>query len=555
MLARFRSLLSKVHPALWLLVGFVLMCCAYEYGRVLWLRPFPHHLSRQTTCLSITYNIYKGEAGLFAPAVHNYFADHHTSGKSAGEFPLLYWSIAQIWKLTGPSEFVYRLFMLLLHFGGTCAMFLGLRKLLAHSGWAALIALLFFASPVMAYFSIGFLPDVPSFDLALIGCWVLLRRSPAQRKGDIVLSSVLFTVAGLLKITALMAPLTFLAWLLLEWALPRWASRNHRVFPHRWTLLLSLVICFALVWKWYSYSVAYNNEHGAEYSYQGTWAVWDLPPAEVRASWEFGKNILVFQIFDTPVWLAFGLMACYLLWSVRHASRPLGIITLMLMAGTVLYILLWWVTLDSHDYYYINPLITLVAFVALFFEALRRRHPRIFRSPWAMAAFFGLVGYSVLYTANNHQMRTRGNTPMRAEYVLPLYHEGEIFYWDMSQYWDMKDMLDLEPYNRSLGIKEDDMVISLEDRTVCAALYLMHQRGWVQFGQTFANSSEIRDLIDHGASYLFAVSPEWLDKPYMQEFYRYPLGQHGAVRVYDLRPFHTPEWKAPHPWGRPVVCP
>ena len=549
-MARFQRFLSSVPPWVWLVIGFVIMCSAYEYGRVLWHRPFPHHLSRQTTCLSITYNIYKGEATIFEPSVHNYFGDHQTSGQSAGEFPGLYWFIAGIWKLTGPSEFVYRLVMLLLHFGGTLALFLCARKLLKHSAWAVLVALLFFASPVMAYFSIGFITDVPSFDLVLIGLWAMFRNSPEQRKADVIIAAILFTLAGLLKITALMAPMVLFAWAIAEWTMPRWSVRGQPLVRQRWTVISSFVLAFAIVGAWYKYSIMYDDLHSASYSYQGTWAVWDISAAEVRSSWDFGRRILVYQLFDTPVWAVFGAMVIYLLWNARHAARALGAITLMLAAGTVLYILLWWVTLDSHDYYYINPLITLIALTFTFFHALRKRHPAFYGSYWSLAGFTLLVAYSTLYTANNHEMRTRGNSPLRAEKLLPLYHDGEIVYWDLSQYWDMRDMLDIEPYNRSLGIGPDDMVINLEDRTVCAALYLMGQRGWVQFGQAFASAEEVQGLIDKGASYLFVTSPEWLEKPYMQPFYQNPMGAHRSIRVFDLRPFQKPGWQPPRPWGR-----
>ena len=49
---------------------------------------------------------------------------------------------------------MYRAVMLLLHFAGTWSLFQALRKLLSHGGWAALSALFFFGTPVMAYYSV-----------------------------------------------------------------------------------------------------------------------------------------------------------------------------------------------------------------------------------------------------------------------------------------------------------------------------------------------------------------------------------------------------------------
>ncbi|HNA32675.1 MAG TPA: hypothetical protein PL106_06095, partial [Flavobacteriales bacterium] len=59
----------------------------------------------------------------------------------------------------------------------------------------------------------------------------------------------------------------------------------------------------------------------------------------------------------------------------------------------------------------------------------------------------------------------------------------------------------------------------------------------------------VQRLIDLGASYLFVVNERWLAEPYLQRFYRYPLGQHRSVRVFDLRPFQGPDHRVPHAWG------
>ncbi|MBX2973629.1 MAG: glycosyltransferase family 39 protein [Flavobacteriales bacterium] len=497
----------------------------------------------------MTYNLYMGQGGLFEPWFHNFFGDGRTTGRSAGEFPLLYWLVAGIWKLTGPREDVYRLVMLLLHFGGTWALYRGFLRLLGHGGWAVLVALLFFASPVMAYFSVGFLPDVPAYDLALIGCWVLFRRHPRQPMGDVAWAAVLFALAGLIKATALMGPMALCGWLVLEQV--KWfrGADGPRLFPRPWPALLCMGAAFAVVFAWYAYMQWYNGRHGATFSNQAILPIWTHSAEAIRRYFDLGRHITVMQVFDTPVWYAFLAMSIYLLWVRIHVFRPLAGIFILLLMGSIGYLLLWWEILDGHEYYLVVPMVMLIALVALFLDTLHRRHPAAFRSYGMLGGMALLVAYSVLYAANNHKMRTRGNGPLTADMVLPLYHAGEIAHWDLIQHWGMSDMLDIEPYNRSIGIRPDDLVINVDDRSVCAALYLMRQRGWVRFGQAFESEAEVQELIDLGASYLFVVDPEWLDKPHMQRFYRYPIGSHRSVRIYDLRPFQGPGWRAPFPWG------
>ena len=445
--------------------------------------------------------------------------------------------------------------MLLWHFVVTMARYLGFRKLLVHGCWAVLSALLFFASPVMAYFSLAFITEVPALDLVLIAIWLFFRRHPAQTKSDVVVSASLFALAALLKVTALMGLFTLIGLLLIEWVLPRTLRSGQPLFAYKWTTLLSFTGCLMLVWAWYAYSLAHNDLHGGAYSHQAVQPIWTLPPEVVCSSWMFGRDILIYQIFDTPVWAALVGMLLFAVWSWRQASRSLMIATIVLLSGTVCYILLWWVTLDAHDYYYIGPLVALMCLLALFLHTLRGRFPDVFASSWAIGAFALLVVYSTVYSANNLRMRTRCVGPFRPEAYLPLYHEKEPAYWDIVQYWDMKDFFKIEAYNRSIGIGVDELVICPDDLTVGASLYLMHQRGWVKFGQEFETSEEMRGLIARGAAYLFVVKPEWLQTPHMQEFYAHPMGRFGDIRVFDLRPLRKPGFRPPDPWGSGVRTP
>lgn len=124
-------------PVLAVLGVFVLLCGVYEYGRVLHLPPQPHHLWRQTNCLAIAYNYYAWEWNLFRPAVMSMISDHGLSGRSAGEFPVIYYVIGLLWKVTGPQEVVFRSLKLLLHAGGTLALFRAASLVIGDRSWAA----------------------------------------------------------------------------------------------------------------------------------------------------------------------------------------------------------------------------------------------------------------------------------------------------------------------------------------------------------------------------------------------------------------------------------
>ena len=79
------------------------------YSSIMNEGPLNTHIWRQADCLSITKKYYDG-APFLEPQMHLLFGDEKTSGRSAGEFPILYYSVAQIWKVFGVSYFAFRLF-------------------------------------------------------------------------------------------------------------------------------------------------------------------------------------------------------------------------------------------------------------------------------------------------------------------------------------------------------------------------------------------------------------------------------------------------------------
>ena len=64
----------------------------FYYDGVLDQPPLSNHLWRQTDCISLTQNYANGNS-LLEPELHIQLADDNTSGKTAGEFPIIYYII------------------------------------------------------------------------------------------------------------------------------------------------------------------------------------------------------------------------------------------------------------------------------------------------------------------------------------------------------------------------------------------------------------------------------------------------------------------------------
>lgn len=528
--------LRAVDPVWWFALAFLGMCCAYESGRVLHLRPQPHHLWRQTDCIALAWNYYDTTTNLFEPAIHNQFADDFTNGKTAGEFPILYWLVGMLWRITGPSEFGYRLIELLLHFAGTLALFASLRRIVDDAFWAGCAALLFYASPVLVYFGISFLTDVPAFDLALIGWWHMTRY--AQDRGlKWWIRAVFFFALGMsIKVTAGMSLVALTAVLAFSTLLRARPKGRWSPFEGNWKEWTILAVGYLLVYGWYAYAAAYNNKHGAKYTFNDLWPIWSLTAQEREWAWRTGCDIVVFQVFDTSVWILMGVAFIALATNVRRLPWQVGLLVVTLLLGSVLYTLLWFAALNNHDYYFINPMITLVVLLAGFLWLLARHYPDLLLARWSRWAMLALLVFNVAYTAQNMAMRYDTSGQMSARKLWPLYHEQELSYWNSLGFWGMDDLETIEPRLRAMGVRAEDKVIFLDDGAINSSLVLMGNRGWTSFGHDIMAPGRIDALIAKGARYLLFTRAEWLDDQRLAAYINRPVGQVGSVYIFDLRP-------------------
>ena len=527
--------LNKVPWWLWTLLGFILLSSIYEYGRVLHMRPLPHHLWRQTTCLSMAREYALNEWNLFRPGVQSFIAKDAETGRSAGEFPLLYYIVGMLWRVVGQHESVYRGLMVLLHAVGTLALFATGKRLLRDGAMAALVALFFFTVPTVVYFTLAFLPDVPALDLVLVGAWATLRY---WNKGDrrwLLVSIVALSLAGLLKITALMLPLALAITLLVLKLFP--GSRKDVAFePKRASaLLLGLAAVFLVQGAWVYYAFAYNNWNSASYSFMGTWAYWEIDAEQRSRALDFGREILAFQFFDRPLWWLFAGMLAHVLWNVRRIPPAVLLFNGLLLFGTLLFGLLWTVALDNHDYYFIAPLVLPMAITITFLRTLMDHRPARLSPTALQLAVLAVVAYHAVYAMNNHRMRTYGRGDLDRASLIPVHHDAELRHWELTRYWDMDGLLDIAPLARAAGVGPTERIITVPDASVCSALYLAAQPGYNEYGGVLMDSATVADRVSRGATYLYVLGndPEvigrlngWMDRPVLE---------HQAVRIYDLR--------------------
>ncbi|MCB9168726.1 MAG: glycosyltransferase family 39 protein [Flavobacteriales bacterium] len=525
--------------ALWLVAGFILLFSIDEGGRILHTRPAPFHIWRQTDCLSLTANYCSGQPFL-QPAIYSQIADDGYSGLSAGEFPLIYWTMGQLWKLTGPSEFAYRLFGILLHFLATWACYQALRRLSGSDFWAVTSALLLYTSPVIVYYSMGFLTDVPAFDLVLVGWYFLVRHTLERRSRFWVLAVACFALAALLKVSAGISLVALIAVLAIGSAAPRRFRPYRHMWPGARLVWSSIALAVLAILSWYIYAEWYNDLHNGRYTFNNIWPLWEMTPAEVERAWTWARQVLVFQVFDTSVWVALGLAVIVLVMNSGQLPLPVILLNVLLVVGVMLYTVLWFHALDRHDYYFINPMIALLVPWATLLWWLHNYRPRWSRSPFLKGAFVALLVFNGAYAANNMRMRYTVDKPLDKEKLLPIYHEHEFPVWDLAQYWTLTSTLDMGPALDAMGVGRNARVIFLDDVSINAALYLMDRKGNTNYGNDWSDPDTFDRLKQRGARYLIFTEDHWFKDPVVAPLLKHPVGQHRWAHVFDLREIADP---------------
>ena len=107
--------MKNKHAKILFIVLLFAVSFLYKYHQIAFKRPQSIHKWRQSDCASLALNYYQGGMKFFQPETHNLTSDGGTSGKcSTSEIPLLYYSVAVLYKIFGYHDWVYRIFNTLL---------------------------------------------------------------------------------------------------------------------------------------------------------------------------------------------------------------------------------------------------------------------------------------------------------------------------------------------------------------------------------------------------------------------------------------------------------
>lgn len=490
---------------------FIALCLIYNLNETFVGRPQSIHIWRQTNSLDIALNYYNYNNSLLEPQIHNQFCDGGMSGKTAGEFPLIYFAVAKLWKIFGVHEWIFRLVQLLILFLGLFALFEISSYFLKNQFWAGFVSLLLFTSPMVVFYGINFLPDGPSLAMMFIGWFFVLRFHQSRKSSWLWIAAFFFTFAVVTKITSAISLIAFAGWILFEWIFQK---KERRIINYDIRQVAPFVAIIVASLAWYLYVSYFNRLHQGEISYFGIWPVWQMTSKQFLEIKDAVDKIF-FKEYMNP-YLQYLTVLLWIGLIVRFRRNSLlqnwGLVILPLGALGIL--MLWFQVLNAHDYYLIT-LLVLFAFVWLSVFVSAKDY-RWMKHPLMYVLLFSIFSYNV-FTCQK-QLANRYQGWMNDWFVNNLQALGE-----------------LEPKLEELHIGKNDRVISIPDPSVTASLYFMNRPGYTDFGSDFTKEEEFKKRISQGAKYLIVNDSTILKNAVIQPFIMKPVGRYKNVYLFDLR--------------------
>jgi len=498
----------------WLIFFAVLGVLGYKYGYLELINKPPQsiHLWRQTNGLSITQMYYQYNTPFAKTEIHNQLADDATTGKSLGEFPILYYVVAQLWKIFDPQEGIFRFIVMCCGFLGFFYVFKFSQKVFQNSIIALFLGIIPFTSPVIANYTISFLPNLPSMAFVLIAWYFAYEYFINKNKKDLWICAFYFCLAMLLKTTAGISFITLLGIFFVELIFIK--NKENRFYYDGYKSLIPFTIALIIVYAWYSYVIKFNLQHGGEYTYTGLWPIWKMTNQEIDKTIDLVKQIWLNEYYYPKLlWITLALWFFNLVHFKKLGIR-LWFANIVMMIGGVFYILFWFKLLDGHDYYMIEMMPLFILTWGLFFCVIQQ-----YKINYPIPTLF-ILGY-IIFVASNHcaiKMHDRYTNWMNEDFK--------------RRY---ENMVELAPELNSFGIGPEDKIISLPDYTICGSLYLLNRKGYTDYSCDFSKRENLVDRIHKGARFLVINDTAiYRTNPAINEFTKKQIGTFKNITMYDL---------------------
>jgi len=495
----------------------------------------PIHEWRKTDSLSIALN-YANGAPFLEPQTQWISAVGNRN--AAAEFPIIYFILGKLWAIFGHHEWISKALSLSLLFLSISLVSEVMEFLFKSKTKALLFVLMIASSPVLIFYSESILPNIYAFSFVCLGTYGVFKFLQTKFVFWLGFLTLVFSLAVLLKITALIAILSFGgAWLIYCIFSNRQSFKAHAYF---WLSFgLSFVLILLATFLWYRYAINYNERMHSDLFSTTVRPIWEVDAETRRVIWtQFWKHMLP-SLYHPSLLLIAVLFFFYATW--KKWIEPF-VLYLMLMGGLGLfaYFMLWFWVFDVHDYY----LIEMLFFPMLLFFILFKHGDKLLKVKkslrgltiaWITLTFLQATSYAH-WSFGKENILTK-NTPFVSQYV-----KGN---WGYFHFYHREHLGQLQACTEELQklIPKNDTILCLSDPSPNIQLYTLERIGFTQysFHEPFHDETEqIIQFIQKGANFALIIhEPNWEPNKDWEMFLHDPIYHKGNINLYDLRKYRS----------------
>lgn len=511
----------------------------YNYPGILSYPPYSMHAWRQADCLSFALNFYQENLAFWEPAINGLGGDGH--GKTVSEFPIIYYTVAQLWKIFGQHEAIFRLIDIAIVFFGLFNLHRLGKSILKDNYFSIAIPLFLFTSPVLVYYTNNFLADAPAFGLALSGSYYLYKYLALSDNKAKWYALIFFLLGGLIKISSLLIFFSLAGALTIELYL----NYRHIDKAKLRALLTGFFIILVSIGAWYMYARYYNSKYNSGFFLQSIFPIWELDAAQRKYIFDCLYFSLLPSFFNRVAFAIVVLLFISLLIFYRKANRFLINTCIVCFIGVVAYFFLWFQAFDVHDYYLTNLIIFIPLVVITFFEFLNRNYPKLFHHNGLRIALSVMIVFLVFQTTLKNRLKYDSRKYIGSDLVISKTdrESTEYYHWDYGN--NFKAFETIKPYLRSIGIKRTDKVVCFADESINISLYLMDQKGYTKYGYgNLSDKERVEYAMKRGCKYIILKKDQENIIKEIQPYLTDQIGQYKNINIYSLKNFVT---DAPNP--------
>ena len=505
----------------------IILFFVYGYNKTIDKGPYSLHQWRQADCLSITNNYYEDNLNFLEPEVN--WVGAKGNEKTVSEFPLIYYTVGNLWKLFGKHYFIYRITNLSIVLIGLFLLYRSFQFYLSDSFWSISLVLFLFSSPLLAYYSNNFIANTPAFGFALIGLYFTSLYYQRFKLKHLYLSCLFFLLGGLLKLTALM-PFVGLLPIHLYFLIYKSKGKN------KVQLALPILAVIAFIVVWYSYAKHYNEQNISGIFLQGLLPIWKLNASEIKVIAVELYHVVLPSYFNLSGLFFILSIFIYSLFNYKKANKALLVLTINCFIGSFIFLMLFFKVFNVHDYYLTNLLIIVPLALITFFDIIKRQYPSGLKMKGIKAIGATVVVLLIYNATAQTRIKYNSHDPVVQNSFLFSKEEQGFWNWYHWNYGETFAALEtIEPYLRELGVERNDRVISIPDHSINISLFLMNQKGFSDFGYSGLEGGErIEKFKELGAQYLIINRPAAYSREYLTPYLNNKIGTYKNVDIYRI---------------------